>query len=305
MTPFPERRQEVEGRRGWLEEVEQRRQRLSKVRDLTDDFEEESARTREYTPRRRQGRTPERKTPERKTPERKTPERKRRTLSGERRLSTPKERSVEVAPTRRQPSRSPRSLSRVRAAARMRRRSPSVRRRSPTPRPARADPIGRRPPSPEREKAKERSVEVAPTRRPSSSPSKPAKAELNEAEQRITNSGFQKVTVLPKLAFTRGEPKAQSYRDWIELLTLQLEAISSETTDYWNLVQEEVTTTHEKYLTLPTSKRATLRMPSEAGDKYGHIEKKLRPYDDVLAEIPAGSIVGAWSSDGYKMYCGM
>ena len=87
-----------------------------------------------------------------------------------------------------------------------------------------------------------------------------------------------------KLTFNRGEAKAQTYRDWIEMITLQLEAISAETADYWKAVTTEVQEHHAKYLALPTQQRPTLTVDSTAAKRYKEVERVVRPL--MIAATP-------------------
>ena len=44
---------------------------------------------------------------------------------------------------------------------------------------------------------------------------------------------------MQKLTFVRGEAKAQTYRAWLEMLTLQLEAVSTEVAEFGAMVAGE------------------------------------------------------------------
>ena len=106
----------------------------------------------------------------------------------------------------------------------------------------------------------------------------------NEQEQRTTLEGLRKLQEFAKLNFTKAEAKATTYRDWLEMLTMQLEAVSQTTTDYWDLVCAEVRSLHGQYLALSAAQKPNLEIVSKAALDYKEVERSMRPL--LLKALP-------------------
>ena len=111
-----------------------------------------------------------------------------------------------------------------------------------------------------------------------------APPERTEQDQRQTLDGLRKLHELPKLAFNKSEAKATTYRDWVDILTMQVEAVSQDTTNYWEKVCAEVKQLHQKYLSLPAAQKPNLQITSEAAGGYKDIERSIRPM--ILKTLP-------------------
>ena len=84
---------------------------------------------------------------------------------------------------------------------------------------------------------------------------------------------MRKIHELTKLNFSKSEAKATTYRDWLEMLTMQLEAVSQETTDYWEKVCEEIRQLHSKYLSMPAAQKPNMLITSKAAENHKDIER--------------------------------
>ena len=100
--------------------------------------------------------------------------------------------------------------------------------------------------------------------------------EYTDAEVKQTTEGLRKLTV-QKLVFHKNELKAQTYRDWLELLTMQLEAVGRQAADYWQAVCREVEDHYAIYLAASPTQKPGLVLKSTAATQLQGVERAVRP----------------------------
>ena len=89
---------------------------------------------------------------------------------------------------------------------------------------------------------------------------------------------------MQKLMFTKDLPKAQVWRDWIELVTMTLESISPEVSEWWADTVSDAKDWHRHYMELNTAQRARMKINHKPDARYDHIEKAVRPM--IITAMP-------------------
>ena len=68
-------------------------------------------------------------------------------------------------------------------------------------------------------------------------------APTDKTTSRSTEDALRKLAPLAALKFKSGEPRAHTYRDWVQVAGMQLEATTTQVATYWEEVLQDVSIT--------------------------------------------------------------